>query len=126
MQTEWSIQLADWISINLPHLILILGLLGASLGLSRNEVIRIDFLQKYYPEKIRKIINPILYLATSITLSIFIYNAYLTSEFDDSKWILFAYIPLLGLLTIKSLLLIFISSVTTNETPDNNENKEEL
>ncbi|MES0488883.1 MAG: TRAP transporter small permease subunit [Leptospirales bacterium] len=108
LQSEWSINLADWIGTTLPHMIIIVGLLGASIGVSRNEVIRIDFLRQYYPEKLARFLNPLLYLATSVILGIFIYTAWKTSEFDDTNWIVTVYIPLFVTFTLKCIIHIFI------------------
>ena len=112
LQSEWSINFADWIGTTLPHLIVIVGLLGASIGISRSEVIRIDFLRQYYSKKNVRFLNPVLYLATSIILGIFIFTAWKTSEFDDTNWIVSVYIPLFAVFALKSIIHIFIPGET--------------
>ncbi|MDH4200981.1 MAG: hypothetical protein OEV66_11470 [Spirochaetia bacterium] len=102
----WAIDLADTISSVIPHLVLLLGILGASVGISRSEVIQIDIIKRLLKEKYQKWIQKIVYLTTAALLVLFIGFAAGSIEFGEKNWILFGYIPAFSLLLVKSFLRV--------------------
>lgn len=102
-----AIEISDQISTVVPHCIVLLGMVGASIGISRSEVIQIDLLRRLFPEKYRKVIQKTVYGLTALTLVAFLGVAYYSLEFGDKLWILLGYMPAFFLLWLKSLFKVF-------------------
>jgi len=120
VETAGAIQFAGWVGETIPHLILLLGFIGASIGISRNEVIRIEILQRLYSAKIRSYIQPILYFISAGILVIYAYYLLLSAEYGEKVWIFYFYFPVFSLLIINFLLYIKgVDSVDHHESDIN-------
>ena len=107
LTSEFAIELSDKISSLIPHTVLILGLLGASIGISRSEVIQIDLLQRFLKARQQAVFQAVVYFFTGILLIIFFILAYQSRDLGDKNWIMFGYLPALSLLIIKSFIKVF-------------------
>ncbi|MDH4261664.1 MAG: TRAP transporter small permease subunit [Spirochaetia bacterium] len=107
LSSENAIYFSDKISTLIPHFVLLLGFLGASIGISRNEVISIDLFTRSINEQKRKIITVIVYVFTGILIFLFLFFALQSVEFGDKYWIWLGYIPALLLIFIKSFIKVF-------------------
>jgi len=103
--TESGVDISEKITLFIPHGLLFMGILGASIGLGRNQVITIDIISKFLSVKINKIISYLLLIPSALFLFIYLIIIFKSSSYGDTNWILFGYLPLFTLLFIKSLTL---------------------
>jgi TRAP-type C4-dicarboxylate transport system permease small subunit len=101
-----AIEISDFFSGFLPHLVLLTGFLGASAGLTRREVIKIDLLKIFIKEKKTTVINMITHVFTFSLVVFFIFLAVKSLEFGDTLWITFGYIPVFILISVKVFLAL--------------------
>ncbi|RME88272.1 MAG: TRAP transporter small permease subunit [Candidatus Hydrogenedentota bacterium] len=109
MSSDAAVDLSDDISKIIPHLILLLGFLGSSIGISRRETIQMDVLTRLYPPKFRALFIRLGYIMLAIMLAftiLFAYNS-VSSMQDVKYWIYCAYIPVFAILLIKSIFVQF-------------------
>ena len=102
-QSDWAIETIDDISLALPHGVMALGFLGASLGISRFETIHIDLFNRFYSPRVKALIGRLLYLVVVFLGLLFIWLAWQSAELLEPHWIFSAYIPGLALITLKGL-----------------------
>lgn len=109
MSSDSAVDLSEWISEVIPHLILLLGFLGSSIGISRRETIQMDVLTRLYPKNIRKIFIQVGYIMLAIMLALtVVFAANSVSSMPTVKnWVYFAYIPIFVLLILKSIFVQF-------------------
>lgn len=110
---SWALSYNEAVAGGIPHLVLAIGFLGASIGFSRGETIQIELLNRFYPEKLRAWVIRINYLVVAVLLVVFFLLArnYLTgleSDGSDSRvhWIRLMYLPMFALLLCKTALVI--------------------
>lgn len=113
---ETATDAADVVKRPLGYLIIVIGFLGTSIGISKREVIQMDILRRLYPSGARQIITFITYVVIIIFMA-FIYlitfNFYkdaidLGGEegITDAKWVNYAITPLVGLIAFKCFLMM--------------------
>jgi TRAP-type C4-dicarboxylate transport system permease small subunit len=107
LTSEFAINLSDKISSLIPHCILLLGLVGASIGISRSEVISIDLFARSGKEKERRVLKSVVYFFTAALCFIFLVLAWQSREFGDVYWIWLGYLPALMLILLKSMFKVF-------------------
>jgi len=105
--SEFAIDISDKISALVPHCVLLLGLLGASIGISRSEVISIELFTRLLNENRRKVVLKTVYFFSALVCLVFLWLAAESLEFGDKLWIGLGYMPVLGLLFLKSLFRVF-------------------
>ena len=103
LSSELALELSDKISSLVPHGILLLGLLGASAGITRSEVISIDLLNHLFNDSQKKKVLAIGYFFTGVLCLLFLVLAYKSRLYGDVVWIWLGYMPVLSLLILKSV-----------------------
>lgn len=107
--SELASGLTEKISLLLPHGVLALGFLGASIGLSRGEAIAIDAIVRLFPKPIATFLSRIVFALAAMILIVFVYLAFVYRDIDNSWPVNAILIPGLIVLLFKSILRIFIS-----------------
>lgn len=105
-----AVDWVDSISSMLPHGVMILGFLGASLGISRFETIHIDLLNRLYPDSIKALVARLLYVLVALLGVLFIWLAWQSAEFLEKGYIFFGYIPGLFLITLKAIFRLILGA----------------
>lgn len=119
----WVNDVSGIIAEALPHLVLMLGFAGSAIGISRNETIRIDLLERFAGEKLKIAVRIITALLTALLLGFFIYLMLVFIEKDHTAltvWAKYGYLPLFLLLTFRTITAIFLR----NDEPAENINIE--
>ncbi len=123
-QASWAVSFTEDVTHALPHMILLLGFIGASIGVTKREVIQMDVLKRNYPETVRAIITFISYLGIATVTAFYLYFAlgYTAPEFgatDGTKmWLYLGYIPTLGLVILKSVFVLLNPQIEQDMTID--------
>ncbi|MCB1201904.1 MAG: TRAP transporter small permease subunit [Leptospiraceae bacterium] len=122
-ESSTSSSLTETITQLMPHGVLSLGFLGASIGLSRGEAIAMDLLARWYPAPVRAFIARLTSLTALIIISVFIYLAFGYRAMDDSWPVSTILIPGLVLIAFKLGLRIYDpQGVSGNNQEAANEN----
>lgn len=108
---SWVFDFTEKSSWIIPHLVLGLGLLGASVGLSRGDVIRMEFFTRFISKEKLVWINRLHYIMVLalILLILIIILYYAKSLLSSEKyWLYFLHLPLWFLLFLKSLFRVIV------------------
>ena len=112
---ETATEAADAVKKPLGYLIIVIGFLGTSIGISKREVIQMDILRRLYPSGARQIITFITYGVIIVFMAIIYYitfNFYKDAvglgedALVDAKWVNYSITPLIGLITFKCFLMM--------------------
>lgn len=119
---SWALSYNEAVAGSIPHLVLGIGFLGASIGFSRGETIQIELLNRYYPERFRAWVIRVNYVAVAALLAVFFllaarYLSGLESDGSDNRmyWVRFMYLPLFALLFAKTVLILLRPLRSTSE-----------
>ena len=102
---NFSSYLSEWISIMTPHAVLVLGIIGASMGITGNQVIKIEFfnLKSNIIIFIKKVVLASIGI---IVLGLYITSSLYSIEFGD-KWLIgLIYIPLFSIMLVKFIMAL--------------------
>ena len=111
----WAVNFTDFITHSLPFLIMVVGFMGASIGISKREVIQMDVLRRLYPESMRKVWNFFSYFMIMVVLAVFMAFAYryanpivdgLQAQASQARWVNYAFLPIMGMMIAKCFLVL--------------------
>ncbi len=109
----WALSYNEAVAGSVPHLVLAIGFLGASIGFSRGETIQIELLNRFYPERFRAWVIRVNYIVVATLIAIFFllaarYLSGLETDGSDSRvhWVRYMYLPLFALLFMKTILVL--------------------
>jgi len=84
-----------------PHLLLILGLMGASIAISRGESLQIEFLNPFYSDHAKMIIRRIIAILGITFLGFYLFVIYTALQKDYRAIVAFVYMPLVAIILLK-------------------------
>lgn len=107
LEMSWAPGFTSMVKVVLPHLVLLVGFIGASIGITKREVIQMDVLKRNYPAMVRAIISAISYLALAVVIYFYLTFAITSAQMypEARSWLLFGYVPTIGMLMFKSVLV---------------------
>lgn len=105
--TAWSVGAVDTLSQYPSHLMVIAALLGGSLALSRGETLKIEVLNNFLGGPRRALVQRIVAVVGCIFFAGFLALVVRYLTIDYRPVVAFVYLPLMGLLFLKLLLLSF-------------------
>ncbi len=126
IEAQWAIEFTSYISLVVPHLVLVLAFLGTSIGLNDGKVLHIQLGEvlgnsrsKESGAKSRVWFGALTKSGTllmALVLCLFAYQAFLAGEFGDSGWIYGLYVPLLLILVLKIIAVKILPDLLKNTT----------